>query len=137
MTLKFIGGGLILLAALSYLAYAGLKEGWVSYHLPVDEFVAKPQFHNQRVRLAGKVAEEDLVCNPGLLSARFILLGESQRQPVAYSGVIPDLFKAGCEVVVEGRRDPTGLFKADIMMTKCASKYEAAGHGSSKGGKAS
>ena len=44
--------------------------------------------------------------------------------PVTYAGVLPDLFKPGGEVVVEGRLDAAGTFKADVLMTKCASKYE-------------
>jgi cytochrome c-type biogenesis protein CcmE len=120
---------LVLLSAVGYLAYAGLKDGWVQYHLQVDEYASNAKYHAERVRLCGKVAEEGLVSNPGLLTAKFTLLGESQRVPVVYNGVIPDLFKADCEVVLEGRRDAAGVFQADVMMTKCASKYESADHG--------
>ena len=127
-TIKFICGGLILVLAVGYLAYAGLKGGWVSYHLQVDEYLSNTKFYSQRVRLCGKVAEDGLVSNPGLLSAKFGLVGQTQRIPIAYSGVVPDLFKAGCEVIVEGRRDAAGVFQADVMMTKCASKYDSAEH---------
>jgi cytochrome c-type biogenesis protein CcmE len=34
------------------------------------------------------------------------------------------MFGPGKNVVVEGRRDPAGVFQADVLMTKCASKYE-------------
>ena len=57
------------------------------------------------------------------------LLGETKRVPVAFKGVVPDLFKAGSEVVVEGRLDQGGVFRADSVMTKCASKYESGEHG--------
>jgi len=40
------------------------------------------------------------------------------------SAAIPDLFKDGAEVIVEGKYDE-GLFIADNLMTKCASRYEA------------
>ena len=125
---KFILAAVVLVAAVSYLAYAGMKEGWVSYHLQVDEYLASAdKFASQRVRLCGQVAEEGLVSNPGRLSASFTLLGTTRSVMVNYRGVIPDLFKAGVEVVVEGRTDASGLFQADLMMTKCASKYDAAG----------
>ena len=101
-TIKFLCGGAVLLSAVAYLAYAGLKEGWVSYHLDVDQYVNDSQYHTQRVRLFGKVDENGLVSNPGRLSAKFTLVGQAQRIPVVYSGVIPDLFKGGCDVVIEG-----------------------------------
>jgi cytochrome c-type biogenesis protein CcmE len=130
---KFIAGGVILLGAAGYLAYAGMSDGWIQYHLQVDEFANTPKYHGQRVRLCGKVAEDGLVSNPGQLKARFGLMGQSQRVPVAYSGVIPDLFKAGSDVIVEGRMDASGTFQADLLLTKCASKYQAADHAQKKG----
>jgi len=135
-TVKFIIGGVILLSAAAYLAYAGMKEGWVSYHLQVDDFLSNPKYQGERVRLCGQVALEGLVSNPGRLRAEFTLLGQTQRLPVVYSGVIPDLFKGGCEVVVEGRRDTSGVFQANLMMMKCASKYQSAEH-TQKAGKTS
>ena len=133
---KFISAGIILVAAVSYLAYAGMKEGWVSYHLQVDEYVAAIDKHrNQRVRLVGLVAEEGLVSSPGRLSASFTMTGAGgSAVKVNYKGVIPDLFKAGVEVVVEGRSDASGEFQADLLMTKCASKYDAAGGEGHEGG---
>jgi cytochrome c-type biogenesis protein CcmE len=45
--------------------------------------------------------------------------------PVHYRGVIPDTFKPGVEVIVEGGLDPgTQVFKAKTLMTKCPSKYK-------------
>jgi cytochrome c-type biogenesis protein CcmE len=37
----------------------------------------------------------------------------------------PDLFKDGAEVVVEGRLDSGAVFRADKVMAKCPSKFEA------------
>ena len=44
---------------------------------------------------------------------------------VRYHGTIPDLFKAGADVVVEGKMNAAGTFEADVLLTKCASKYDA------------
>jgi cytochrome c-type biogenesis protein CcmE len=44
---------------------------------------------------------------------------------VDYSGAVPDTFKPGVEVIVEGGMQPeAGVFKASTLMTKCPSKYE-------------
>lgn len=118
---KLLLAGTVLVAAVSYLAYAGMKSGWV-YFIDVDQFVTDAQYQTQRVRLHGKVADEGFSSEK--LDARFVLLGKNNRLNVAYHGVIPDMFQAGRDVVVEGRLDPSGDFKADVLMTKCASKYE-------------
>jgi cytochrome c-type biogenesis protein CcmE len=44
--------------------------------------------------------------------------------PVVYRGSVPDLFKVGREVRVEGRlRSGVFMAKADSLRTKCPSKY--------------
>jgi cytochrome c-type biogenesis protein CcmE len=118
---KLLLAGGLLVVAVSYLAYAGMKSGWV-YFIDVDQFVNDTQFRNQRVRLHGKVADQGF--HSERLDASFILLGKSNELSVAYHGVIPDMFQVGRDVVVEGKLDASGTFKADVLMTKCASKYE-------------
>jgi cytochrome c-type biogenesis protein CcmE len=123
---KFLIGGLILVAAVAYLAYAGFKSG-SSYYLSVDSFMVEPQYRDKHVRLRGKVSPDKLVIDAQNLKADFHLLGEDKSHdlPVAYHGAVPDLFKAGADVVVEGKLGPDGVFKADKVFTKCASKYDA------------
>jgi cytochrome c-type biogenesis protein CcmE len=120
---KLIVAAVLVVTAVSYLAFAGARKGWV-YTLAVDNYVNQPEYHNQRARLCGKVAVDGLVSKPAMLTATFTLCGKEKTIPVSYHGVIPDLFKAGCEVVVEGQQNPAGVFECDLMMTKCASKYE-------------
>jgi len=45
--------------------------------------------------------------------------------PVAYSGVVPDPFREGREVIVTGRLGDDGTFRADkdSLITKCPSKF--------------
>src|SRR5215211_2722648 len=121
---KLIIAGMVLTAAVSYLAMAGAKSGWM-YFLEVDRYLADAQYHSQRVRLHGKVGVDALQIKPAELSARFNLVGQTANLAVDYRGTIPELFDGGREVVVEGKRDAaTGVFHADMLMTKCASKYE-------------
>ena len=42
---------------------------------------------------------------------------------------IPDTFKAGAEVIVEGGLRPDGSFQAKTLMTKCPSKYQKENRG--------
>jgi cytochrome c-type biogenesis protein CcmE len=49
------------------------------------------------------------------------------RVPVSYSGTVPDLFRTGREVVVEGSlRRGTFVAKPGTLSTKCPSKYAPA-----------
>jgi cytochrome c-type biogenesis protein CcmE len=50
--------------------------------------------------------------------------------PVAYTGSVPDLFRPGRDIVVDGRMQ-NGVFVADpgTMVTKCPSKYSPARQG--------
>ena len=45
--------------------------------------------------------------------------------PVLYTGVVPDAFKQGADVVLEGRLISGGTFKAESLLVKCPSKYKA------------
>ena len=133
--LKLLIAGTVLTGAFGYLAFAGMQKGWV-YYVSVDQFTRDAQYHDQRVRLHGKVATDRFDAAKSLMTAKFQLVGaDGTELPVVYRGVIPDLFESGRDVVVEGRRDAAGVFQADVLMTKCASKYEAdSPHAATKGG---
>jgi cytochrome c-type biogenesis protein CcmE len=121
---KLVIAGVLLSGTFGYLAYAGMQSGWV-YFVSVEQFASDTQFHNQRVRVHGKVATDGFDASKSLLIAKFNLTDKGgQSIPVEYHGVVPEMFEAGRDVVVEGRRDAAGLFQADVLMTKCASKYE-------------
>jgi cytochrome c-type biogenesis protein CcmE len=128
--LKIAVASVVFLGALSYLAFAGAKQGWV-YHLTVDQFLSDPQYKVQRIRLFGTVETDHFSSSPAALTAAFILKGTSAQIPVVFHGVIPEMFQAGRDVVIEGRLDAAGTFQADVLMTKCASKYEAKSGGAS------
>lgn len=124
MRFKLGFGAIVFLSAITYLAAVGAKQASV-YHLSVDQFLSNKQFRTQRVRLCGKVEQKNFFCSPGALTANFILQGTAVELPVQYHGVIPGLFQAGHDVIVEGQFNAQGAFTADVMMTKCASKYES------------
>ena len=129
---KLLAAVVILVGAFTYLAFAGLQQGWI-YFLDVPQYLSDPQFHSQRVRLHGKVAADGLDASNSLLVAKFNLVGGDAKLAIVYRGVIPDLFADGRDVVIEGKRDAAGVFQADVLMTKCASKYEAGSpHGKGK-----
>ncbi len=120
---------LIVAGAVAYLVQAGVRGGWV-YSMDADAFLEQAEFHDRRVRLSGKVAWENVESSPALLMAKFDLESNGKTVPVHYRGTVPDMFRPGHDVVIEGRLDAEGVFQADVLLTKCASKYdEASPHG--------
>ena len=104
-------------AVMVYMGVAAARSGWV-YSLTVDQFMASSR-QAERVRLTGVVG--NLTLRPS--GADFSLAGTSASVPVTYGGVVPELLKPGCEAVVEGNLR-AGIFEADTLLTRCASKYD-------------
>ena len=48
---------------------------------------------------------------------------KSKTMAVEYGGTVPDTFKEGVEVIVEGGMSGS-VFKAKTLITKCPSKYQ-------------
>lgn len=116
--LLFVGG-------VGYMVWSGVSQNSV-YFLNVSEALAMPSQELQAARLFGTVAEGDIARPDNGLGVRFRL--QDADQPglivwVEYAGVVPDTFKPGAEVIVEGGMG-TDAFQAKSLMTKCPSKYE-------------
>ena len=79
----------------------------------------------ENVKLTGKVVSYtgDASTDSGL---RIMLADYSSNQtiPVVYHGSVPDAFKVGRQIVVDGK-SASGVFdaKTDSLVTKCPSKY--------------
>tara|TARA_B100000614_G_scaffold27756_1_gene21640 strand:+ start:4684 stop:5112 length:429 start_codon:yes stop_codon:yes gene_type:complete len=106
--------------------------GWVSLN-PADKkamarFVSVESLVNNeistRTKLGGIVKEGSIeISKSNQLDCFFVLKEGSAELAVNYSKTRPDLFKDGAEVIVTGEyRD--GIFVADELQTKCASRYE-------------
>ncbi|MBN8766438.1 MAG: cytochrome c biogenesis protein CcmE [Thiobacillus sp. SCN 64-317] len=57
------------------------------------------------------------------LTTRFVVTDTARSIPVAYTGILPDLFKEGKGVVAEGRLGPDGLFDATQVLAKHDENY--------------
>jgi len=118
----------LFLGGLGWLVYSGLSEGSV-YFLNVKEALATPAAKLTQARLFGTVAAEDLTKAPGGLGVSFHLADKDDPSKtifVTYKGAVPDTFKPGAEVIVEGGMlsGQQDAFAATTLMTKCPSKYQ-------------
>jgi len=121
-------GATVLVLGLAFggLMYSTLSEG-TEYYKHVDEVMANPgAWNGKRLQLHGFVVDHSILRRPDTLDYRFQVQSNGKVVPVRYSGVVPDTFKDGAEVVLKGQLvgdyfdvDPNGV------IAKCPSKYEA------------
>lgn len=127
--LVYIVAFLCFLGAIGGLCYAGFSDGG-SYFLNVGEAREMEPLQLKKARLFGLVSANNIINEAdGLL---FHLTDKDSADkiiPVQYKGLIPDNFKAGAEVIVEGSMNAAGQFIAKTLMTKCPSKYQKENRG--------
>ena len=124
---RFVVGAVLIAAAVSYLVYAGIRTTSM-YYFEMDEFLAQRALHTgEDLRVKGWVRQGTIAWNPSTNQLAFELARQDGTAPVpvAYRGVLPDMFAEGREVVVEGRYTD-GKLAAKQIMTSCPSKYEPA-----------
>ena len=91
------------------------------------EVMADPSaWHGKKLQLHGYVVDKSILRKPDTLDYRFQIQSNGKVVNASYSGVVPDTFKDGSEVVLKGKLGPDG-FHVDRngVMAKCPSKYEA------------
>jgi len=123
-TLKIGTTFLVLGLAFAGLMYSTLSEG-TEYYKHVDEVMTNPaQWEGKRLQLHGFVVDKSILRRPDTMDYKFQVQSNGKVIPVRYSGVVPDTFKDGAEVVLKGRLGPDG-FTVDPngVMAKCPSKY--------------
>ena len=116
-----------LVFAFGGLLYSTLSEG-TEYYKHVDEVMADPAaWQGKRLQLHGFVVDDSILRKPNTLEYRFQVQSNGKVVPVRYTGVVPDTFKDGSEVVLKGRLSPEGFaVEPNGVMAKCPSKYQAA-----------
>ncbi len=118
----------VLLSALTMLLYTTVSSGAQSYK-HVDEVMTSPaDWYGKNMQLHGFVVDKSIEQRPNTLDYRFKLRSGDYQVVATYTGIVPDTFKDGAEVVLTGRLGPQG-FQVDPngVTAKCPSKYEARG----------
>ena len=117
--------GLVLALAFGGLLYSTLSEG-TEYYKHVDEVMVNPGvWRGKPLQLHGFAANVGRKADS--LDYRFDVQSNGATIRAYYTGVVPDTFKNGSEVVLKGTLAPDGFHvKPDGVMAKCPSKYDAA-----------
>lgn len=134
MQAKYLVGSLLILGALGFLVTSSLQSGTLK-SVRVAQLRAADQksqsFVGQRLRMVGFVGAQAVKKTPtqtpeGVISvAQFNVVEGKDRVLVSYSDALPDSFRVGGPVQVDGVYTAPGVMKAEHVLTKCPSKYQA------------
>jgi len=118
--------GVILATAFIGLLWSTLSEG-TEYYKHVDEVMVNPSpWYGKKLQLHGHVVDGSILRKRDTLDYRFQVQSNGQIVNARYSGIVPDTFKNGSEVVIKGTLGPSGFdVESNGVMAKCPSKYEA------------
>jgi len=119
--LAVIGGAMFFLALASGLTLYALGQKTSYFFMPSDLRTATLE-PGQRIRLGGLVEEGTVVRGEGTAVA-FSVTDKAHSVQVAYSGILPDLFREEQGVVTEGSFRADGVFVADSVLAKHDENY--------------
>ena len=118
--LTAIALAMVTLAAAVGLALFALREQVVFFKSPSD-IAATPLSVGERVRIGGLVKEGSLVREGR--EAAFTVTDGAAEVAVVHTGILPDLFREGQGVVLDGAVTPGGAFRADTVLAKHDENY--------------
>jgi cytochrome c-type biogenesis protein CcmE len=156
--MKFIVGGLLILAAVVYLIFSSTMAS-AQYFLTVEELAAKDVDNIGRsVRVSGAVIGSSIQYDPSTLTLNFTVahvpgsnkeieaqgglakvLHDAVIDPtrpkleVVYVGPKPDLLQDEAQAIMTGKMGEDGFFYAEELLLKCPTKYEEAVPGQAEG----
>jgi cytochrome c-type biogenesis protein CcmE len=149
--MKFIVGGLLVIAAIVYLVVTTMQST-AQYFYTVDEIQAGgTALVGRNLRASGAVLGSTIQYDPATLTITFEVANVSNdnddveaagglaailhqavidpnatHMTVVYVGPKPDLLKDEAQAIVTGKLGQDGVFYADELLLKCPTRYEEA-----------
>ena len=115
-----IGGGLAAVGIAAALVLNALNSNIALYVTPSDVFAGKAP-KNQAFRIGGLVKEGSL--RRDTITVHFVMTDMVKDIPVAYTGILPDLFKEGKGAVVQVKTNTNGEYIATEVLAKHDENY--------------
>ena len=151
--MKFIVGGLLILAAVVYLIVSSTQASAQYFHT-ISELQSRAteiSARQQSIRISGAVVGDTINYDSKNMVLKFTVADipgdnkeiEAQgglakvlhdavvdpsraRVPVVYNDVMPDLLRDEAQAIMTGTLGEDGVFYADELLLKCPTKYEEA-----------
>ena len=116
-----LSAAVLLASALIYTSFSAATEASTP-----SQLLKSPVSPDRSIELTGKVAAGSVRKSGDTL--RFAVSdrnGSAAKIPVVYTGIVPDPFRVGREVIVTGKlRNGTFVGERDSLVTKCPSKFQ-------------
>jgi cytochrome c-type biogenesis protein CcmE len=122
---KFAALIVVIVGTLVWLAVGGIREGQTYYKTIAEVGQMGDGALDQRLRVGGDVEGGSIVRAGRVVT--FTLQQEKLKLKVMYQGTepLPDTLKDGAQALADGKMGKDGVFHAEKIQAKCASKYEA------------
>ena len=118
--IALILGGLATLGIAAALVLNALNSNIALYVTP-SEVAEGKEPREKAFRFGGMVKDGSL--RRDILTVYFVVTDTAKDIPVAYTGILPDLFKEGKGAVVQGKLGSDGLFTATEVLAKHDENY--------------
>jgi len=115
-----IVGSLAVLGAAAALVLNAFESNMVFFFTP-SQIEAGEAPKGRTFRIGGLVKEGSLRRRD--MTVEFVVSDTAKEIPVAYTGILPDLFKEGKGVVAQGKLGPDGRFVASEVLAKHDENY--------------
>ncbi|MEI8324773.1 MAG: cytochrome c maturation protein CcmE [Betaproteobacteria bacterium] len=115
-----IVGGLAALAVAAYFVLNAFNSNLVFFFSPTQ--VAAGEAPKNRTFRIGGLVKEGTVKRDNL-TVNFVVTDKSKEMAVAFTGILPDLFKEGKGVVAQGKLGDDGKFVATEVLAKHDENY--------------
>ena len=114
----------VIIGVLTWLAMGGISDSKTYYKTIAELGQMGDHAKGRRIRVGGDVQAGSIVRNGAEVS--FVLHQEAKTLKVVYNGMdpLPDTFKDGAQALADGKLGSDGVFQANKIQAKCASKYE-------------
>ncbi len=93
------------------------------FYIEISEVARGNVPDDRNFRVGGLVLEDSVKRKSGELELEFTLTDLQSELIVAYSGVLPDLFREGQGIIAHGRLGDDGRFMADTVLAKHDENY--------------
>ena len=118
--IALIIGGLAALGIATAFVMQALDSN-IAFFVTPSEIAAGKAPQGKAFRVGGMVREGSL--RRDNLTVHFVITDTAKDVPVAYTGILPDLFKEGKGAVAQGKLGPDGVFVASEVLAKHDENY--------------
>ena len=121
---KYLISALIMILAFGFLLYSLISDSLTYYYTTSEIIEEGESVYGKDIRISGSIVTDSIKWDPSKPELNFIITDEHAVLPVIYAKEMPHTFDEDKEVIIRGEYKSDGVFYADEIMMKCASKYE-------------